>query len=114
MQKDLPFIEMLRKILRYDPATGVLYWRDRDLNTFRTEEKGRAWNDKNSGQEAFLTVGIGGLRTQFIHGKRQSAHHVAWAMHYGRWPSGHILRKNGDRSDNRIENLVQNPPKETP
>jgi hypothetical protein len=114
MRKDLPFIEMLRKILRYAPATGVLYWRTRDLNTFRTDEIGREWNDENSGKEAFLTVEVGGARSATINGRTKRAHRVAWAMHYGYCPSWPILHKNGDNSDNRIENLMQNPPKETP
>jgi hypothetical protein len=114
MRKDLSFIEMLRKILRYDPATGAIYWRSRDINTFRTDGIGRAWNDENAGQEAFLTSIAGGAKTQAINGANNLAHRVAWGMHYGKWPSGQVLHENGDNSDNRIENLMQNQPKETP
>jgi hypothetical protein len=32
-------------------------------------------------------------------------HRVAWLMHYGTWPGGHIDHINGVRDDNRIENL---------
>tara|TARA_R110000772_G_scaffold2734_6_gene9836 strand:- start:1284 stop:1628 length:345 start_codon:yes stop_codon:yes gene_type:complete len=114
MQKDIAFIEMLRKILRYNHATGAIYWMPRDLNTFKTDEIGCAWNDQNAGKEAFLTSISGGAKTQAINGVNNLAHRVAWGMHYGEWPSGQVLHKNGDNSDNRIENLMQNPPKETP
>lgn len=33
------------------------------------------------------------------------AHRVAWAMHYGEWPTGQIDHINGNRDDNRIANL---------
>jgi hypothetical protein len=33
------------------------------------------------------------------------AHRVAWALHYGEWPSDQIDHVNGDKTDNRLENL---------
>lgn len=42
-----------------------------------------------------------------LEGKRLLAHRVAWAIHYGDWPSGFIDHVNRDRSDNRVGNLRQ-------
>lgn len=33
------------------------------------------------------------------------AHRIIWAMHYGNWPSNGIDHINGDKLDNRIENM---------
>lgn len=33
------------------------------------------------------------------------AHRIIWAMHYGSWPESGIDHINGDRLDNRIENM---------
>lgn len=33
------------------------------------------------------------------------AHKLAWRLHYGEWPAQIIDHINGDRSDNRIDNL---------
>ena len=45
-----------------------------------------------------------GYREMEIDGKRKKVHHVVWFLNKGEWPDvlDHI---NGDRSDNRIENL---------
>lgn len=40
-----------------------------------------------------------------IQGRNYRAHRVAWLYSYGEWPDGQIDHINGDRSDNRIENL---------
>lgn len=33
------------------------------------------------------------------------AHRIIWAMHYGKWPESGIDHINGDRLDNRIDNM---------
>ncbi len=38
-------------------------------------------------------------------GVRIKVHRIVWLMHYGSWPTKAIDHVNGDRSDNRIENL---------
>lgn len=37
--------------------------------------------------------------------KSLPAHHVAWFLFHGQWPEKSLLHKNGDTTDNRIENL---------
>ena len=48
---------------------------------------------------------IRGIDPGKILGIRYSGHRLAWLMVYGRWPNEMIDHINGDRSDNRIENL---------
>lgn len=46
-----------------------------------------------------------GYRRGAIKEGRFLAHRVAWALFYGDWPTAETDHINGDRSDNRIENL---------
>ena len=84
--------ETLRKIFKYDPDTGKLFWRDRDRNLSGKEAGGP---DKH----------IGGYIRVRVNGRLQLAHRVIVAMTYGKWPIGEVDHINGNRSDNRIENL---------
>lgn len=38
-------------------------------------------------------------------GQKFMAHRIIWALHYGVWPESGIDHINGDRLDNRIENM---------
>lgn len=40
-----------------------------------------------------------------LRGHKVLAHRIAWALQHGEWPQGEIDHINGDRQDNRIENL---------
>lgn len=74
--------------LSYDPATGQFErigpYKGKGLYVRETEK--------------------GYVKLQVMR-KRIFAHRVAWLLHYGEWPEGIVDHKNGDRSDNRIENL---------
>ena len=56
--KPLPSQEVLRQLLRYEPETGKLFWRERTPDMFSAdgrdpEWKARNWNSKLAGREAF-------------------------------------------------------------
>jgi len=99
----------VRKLLDYDPETGLFTWKARDPKWFSDEKWGpewRAaqWNSRCAGRPAFTTKKERGYLSGTIFGSFYRAHRIAWLYHYGTWPD-EIDHINGDTSDNRIENL---------
>ena len=104
-----PSPELLRKVLRYDPETGYLFWRNRTPDMFNGRPGDsvvlcRKWNARHAGNRA-LSSSSNGYRVGRIFGEPYSAHRVIWAMLNGSWPENEIDHENKDRSDNRDSNL---------
>jgi hypothetical protein len=91
MNKDL-YAPHLKHYIRYEPSTGKFFWR---ISPGRGHPVG-----KEIGKSDVNSYKIISLR-----GKNFLAHRVAWLLYYGDWPDEIIDHINGDRSDNRIENL---------
>ena len=110
-EKQLPSPELLRQLLRYDPDTGKLYWKERDISFFDATERRSAkhacaqWNSRFSGKEAFTADNGKGYLNGKIIKRNYSAHRIIWTMFYGTAPIDQIDHINGIRSDNRISNL---------
>jgi hypothetical protein len=84
--------EELRELVAYDPETGVL--------TRRVTLASNA----QAGQPITGVVGEGYIQC-VIKGQFFLGHRLAWQLHYGVVPAGHIDHINGNRADNRICNL---------
>lgn len=97
-------VEALRKLLRYEPVMGKLYWRERDASFFSEDKYCKQWNTRYAGEEA-LTSLVYGYRHGSILGVNHRAQRVIWAMETGEWPVGDVDHINHDRADNRFENL---------
>jgi len=110
MTKDLPSPELLRKLLRYEPQTGLLFWRHRDLELFdvapnKMKRAFGSWNSKYAGKHAFKCLNKTGYKKGIIFGISLLAHRVIWAMEKNSWPEDQIDHIDGDRTNNKIENL---------
>ena len=92
-------------LVRYNPDTGKLFWRERSSDMFASERAAKIWNTKFAGKEAFTSCNDSGYKVGAIMNKTYRAHHVAWAATFGAWPSMELDHINGDRTDNRICNL---------
>jgi HNH endonuclease len=95
--------ELLRTLLRYDADSGKLYWLPRDIEHFPNRRAANVWNGRYANKEA-LTYRLRGYCYGRLFDKSVSAHRVAYAIFHGVWPD-HVDHINGDRADNRIENL---------
>lgn len=103
-------LEFLDLLVRYEPETGKLFWKERSDDLFR-ETNGRSkahacanWNAHYAGKEAFTAQDKDGYKRGAIFNRPYKAHRIAWALSYGEWPL-HIDHINGKRDDNRLCNL---------
>jgi hypothetical protein len=98
-------IETLRQLIRYDPETGKLYWLERHVGVCATDKARVIFNKRFAGKEALTAEDQYGYLCGTVLGASMKAHRVAWALHYGAWPEGHIDHINHNRNDNCIKNL---------
>lgn len=97
--------ELLTKLLRYDPSTGKLFWRERSRDMFKTDGFFNRFNRIFAGQEAFTGTHKEGYRLGDILGQTFLAHRVIWAMNTGAWPTIEVDHINRNPADNRWSNL---------
>lgn len=97
--------EILHRLLRYEPSTGKLFWRERPMEFCKSDREHRRWNTMWAGKEAFTHAVPNGHKHGAIFGKMVLAHRVIWAMVTGKWPGKPIDHINGDGGNNRFKNL---------
>jgi len=100
---ELPTQEFLLECFDCDFNIGVLYWKKRPLHHFANERAMKAWNTKFSGKRAGSTT-RGYIEVSLDNISRR-VHRLIWKMYHGTEPAPVIDHINGDKSDNRIENL---------
>lgn len=89
--------ERLKKLLRYDPETGIFTRAHIDTTCPNLSAR---WLGKSAGgvsHNGYVMVHVAGVRTQ--------AHRLAWLYMTGLWPALDIDHINGVRTDNRWANL---------
>lgn len=85
---------LLKSVLSYDPATGILVWCSKFHN------KGIVL-----GSRAGSLVPATGYRSITVFGRSYPEHILIWFLYYGVWPEGQIDHKDQVRDHNWIENL---------
>lgn len=90
-QKVTPTLERVKELLDYDPETGVFRWRV----TYGGRIAGNVCG--TTGPDGYINIGLDR--------KIYKAHRLAWLFMFGVWPHNHIDHKDGDRGNNRINNL---------
>lgn len=83
--------EAVAEMLSYDPLTGEF-----------TPKRSRGGFDTTRPVGTMTPTGY--LRIS-VYRVQYTAHRLAWLLHYGKWPEHVINHKNGNKLDNRIENL---------
>lgn len=102
--KPLPTSEVLRQLLTYEPETGKLFWKERGPEWFSSLRSCKSWNTQFAQKEAFGFICDKGYHVSVLLRRRYSAHRVIWKLVHGIEPDD-IDHINGDRTDNRLENL---------
>jgi len=108
----LPTPETLRKLLRYEPVIGKLFWRARGVEWFKDGPQTalhacNKWNSQNAGNEAFTADDGKGYLCGRIFGKQYRSHRVIWAMETGAWPVDQIDHEDHDKANNKFKNLTE-------
>jgi hypothetical protein len=94
--------EDIRQLLDYDPETGVFIWKERNGDPgFNKKYAGKPAGRRDRGS-IYDAIHIGGNQSG---ARRYYCHVLAYLWMTGSWPADQIDHRNGDRWDNRWENL---------
>jgi len=103
-------MEWVRECFRLDRDTGFLYWNERPRHHFELAPQWARFNAYFAGKRADLAIyptsGYRRVRVMY-EGKKIaiSAHRLAFALAYGRWPGQLVDHIDRDRTNNRPINL---------
>lgn len=102
--KPLPDQSLLQALLRYDPLTGKLFWKERPHEMFNEEWMCRKWNTRYADTPALACVGSHGYLYGNILDQKFRAHRVIWKLVTGEEPD-FIDHEDGNRTRNVWKNL---------
>lgn len=96
-EREIAFSDTIRRRLRYEPESGIIYWRD-------GKNAGEPAGDNKQDINGYYGIKICDVKFKY--------HRVAWFLYYGEWPKEEIDHIRGHKYDNRIEMLRQATPRE--
>lgn len=91
MRTKTPDVDLILRVLRYDPENGILYWTGAQASYLAGQPAGSV------NKLGYVMIKTGG--------RSLAAHRLAWLFHYGLWPEVDIDHVDRNRSNNRICNL---------
>jgi hypothetical protein len=95
---------LVREFLNYDAEKGILTWKKRDRKHFKSD---RAYNLFHSKYPDVELSGTEQTNQVFLSNRAYVIHRVIWCHVYGEWPDKDMVidHINGDKRDNRLQNL---------
>jgi hypothetical protein len=108
-KKDLPPLDLLRKLFRYDSVSGKLYWRERTPDMFVSGKRNadwccKIWNSNYAGKEANNPHNFG-YSCVSLAGNKYFSHRIIMFLEHEVDSKEEIDHINGNKADNRICNL---------
>jgi hypothetical protein len=91
-KKTLPTLERVREVVDYQSISGEFVWKIALTGSVRAGERAGG-------------VSPSGYRRITIDGTIIAAHRLAWFYNHGVWPTNGMDHINGQKLDNRLENL---------
>lgn len=100
----LPELNILNECFNHDRETGILIWKVRPLHHFKNSHGMNSWNARLANKRAgnLTNSNCVCVSIDFV---SYLVHRIIWKMYYGEDPKELIDHIDGDRSNNRIENL---------
>lgn len=100
----LPSQEYLKECFDYDSETGNLTWKERPLHHFKNKNTMKSMNTKHSGFIAG-SISNGRYLSVIINLKSYRNHRIIWKLVYGADPFEQIDHIDGNKFNNKINNL---------
>ena len=96
-QKEKLTPKRAREVLRYDPKSGLFWWRQSLSRIGKAGHIAGGVHKTSRRSTPYWSIRIDG--------KQYPAHRLAWLIVHGEWPAEQIDHINGNGLDNRIANL---------
>ena len=102
--EDLKFVEDCKRQFTYDEETGKLYYKHLNFG-FSSSSSLQRHNNRFAGKEVKGAITKKGYSHIYVDGKRKYAHRIIFAIKMNRLPVNTIDHINGDKLNNKWNNL---------